>query len=62
MLVYQRVRYWSILDSLDWFKGNLKPDFTIIISLEKPWFPVDFPLSQSNDRWVETSPLVFWYQ
>jgi len=36
---------------MDWFKGKCltgKP----YIEWEKPWFPVDFPLNQSNDNLV----------
>ena len=33
--------------SLDWFKGKIMG--TTHISWEKLWFPVDFPLNQSND-------------
>ena len=33
--------------SLDWFKGKIMGNTHI--SWEKPWFPVDFPLNQSNE-------------
>ena len=36
---------------MDWFKGNFtgKPH----IYWENLWFPVDFPLNQSMDRWID---------
>ena len=42
--------------SLDWFKGKFtgKPPILMV----KPWFPVDFPLNQSNDNVLDVMVII----
>jgi len=48
-----------MIGSLDWFKGKIMGNTHM--SWEKPWFPVDFPLNQSNGwsfvGWVSVDPI-----
>jgi hypothetical protein len=39
------------LVSLDWLKGTFTPESPIFHrkTVEKQWFPLDFPFNQSND-------------
>ena len=36
---------------MDWFKGKVTGKAHIY--WENLWFPVDFPLNQSMDRWID---------